>query len=372
MKASLNCNGSVSGGTCFPHVHLVAGHSGTAASTSLRRVDHAARADYFHGGMRRLTIIFILAAAALSSVAHGAVALSALDQYLVAHGYAGAQFVQFQNTYRLPVIANGKAGDLTIDTGAPTSIIYTSNLSKFGLASKNTGIAVHGVFGKGTENVGMTTIPKLAMGNCTLLNVKAAVISDPGSGGLYRTYGMSDGLFGLREMARYGAVLDLANHLLLVHPGGPAKEVSPGIRSLLTSQGYTPIDLEIVAGHLRVPATVNGTPCHLIVDTGAFLTTLDQQFARTARIGGYNSGVYAHGFGTKARPIQVSQFPEFKVGDFMIRNASVTISDLDPELLGKDEKSRASGLLGAEYLGLHGAIIDLNSITLYLRPKAKP
>ena len=116
-------------------------------------------------------------------------------------------------------------------------------------------------------------------------------------------------------------------------------------------------------------AMVNGTPCHLIVDTGAFLTTLDQQFARKARIGGYNSGQYAQGFGTKARPILVAQFPEFKVGDFVIRNASVTISDLDPELLGADEKSRATGLLGAEYLGLHGAIIDCNSSTLYLRPK---
>ena len=339
---------------------------------SQRRIDLVTRADYFHGGMRKLTITFILAAAVLSSVAQGSVALSPLDQYLVAHGYAGAQFVQFQNTYRLPVSANGKAGDLTIDTGAPASIIYTASLNKFGLTYKDSGVAVHGVFGKGSENVGITTIPKLAMGNCTLLNVKAAVMSAPGGSGIYQHYGKSDGLLGLREMIRYGAVLDLANHLLLVHPGGPAKEVSPGIRSLLTSQGYTAIDLEIASGHLRVAAMVNGTPCHLLVDTGAFLTTLDRQFARTARIGGYNSGVYAHGFGTKARPIQVSQFPEFKVGNFMIKNASVTISDLDPELLGKTEKTRAAGLLGAEYLGLHGAIIDLNRTTLFLRPQTKP
>ena len=321
--------------------------------------------------MRRPTVvpILILSLAVLASAAHGTVALTALDHYVVAHGYGGAQFVQFQNTYRLPIIANGKAGDLTIDTGAPTSVIYKATLSKFGLSPKSTGIAVHGVFGKSSERVGITTIQQLAMGNCTLMNVKATVISDPGGGGLYRTYGTSDGLFGLREMVRYGAVLDLTNHLLLIHPGGPAKEISPGIRSLLTGQGYTPIDLAIAQGHLQVAAMVNGTPCHLIVDTGAFLTTLDQQFARKARIGGYNSGQYAQGFGTKARPIKVAQFPEFKVGGFMIRNASVTISDLDPELLGSDGKSGATGLLGAEYLGLHGAIIDCNSTTLYLRPK---
>ena len=301
----------------------------------------------------------------------GAAPLTALDQYVVAHGYGGAQFVAHENTYRLPIIVNGKAGDLTIDTGAPHSIIYKATLGKFGLTARSTDVVVHGAFGKGTEKVGTTTIPQLAMGNCTLMNVKAAVISDPRSGGLYRTYGTSDGLFGLREMIRYGAVLDLANNLLLVHPGGPTKGISPGIRSLLSKQGYTPIDLTIVQGHLRVSAMVHGTPCQLIVDTGAFFTTLDQQFARKARIGGYDSGAYAEGLGTKARPIKVSRFPEFKVGDFMIKNASVTITELDPEMLGSQEKTSASGLLGGDYLGLHGAIIDLNSGTLYLRA-AKP
>lgn len=345
---------------------------GEDGGASLCRVDHFARADYFDGAMQKLIIIFILIAGALTPIAPGSVALSALDQYLVAHGYAGAQFIQFQNTYRLPISANGKVGDLTIDTGAPSSIIYTKSLNKFGLTYKDSGVAVHGVFGKGSENFGITSIPTLTMGNCTLLNVKAAVVSAPGGVGIYQNYGASDGLFGLREMVRYGAVLDLANHLLLVHPGGPAREVSPGIRSLLTRQGYTAVDLEIAAGHLKVAAVVNGAPCRLLVDTGAFLTTLDQQFARTARIGGFNSGLYAHGFGTKARPVQVSHFPEFKIGGFTIKNASVAISDLDPELLGKTEKSHVAGLLGAEYLGLHGGVIDLNSLTLYLRPQAKP
>ena len=321
--------------------------------------------------MKRQTVvpILIFAAGALSSVAHGGVALSALDSYVVSQGYAGAQFIQNENTYRLPINANGKAGDLTIDTGAPTSIVYKAALQKFGLTATETENRVHGVFGKGQEKVGKTTIRQLAMGNCTLMNVKAAVLSDPESGGLYRAYGLSDGLFGLREMVNFGAVLDLSNHLLLVHPGGRQKAVSAGIRSILTKQGYTAVDLGFSNGHLRVAAMVNGTRCDLIVDTGSFLTTLDQEFARTARIGGYNTGQYARGLGTKARPIKVSQFPEFKVGSFMIKNASVTITELDSEILGGEGKAKAAGLLGAEYLGRHGAIFDFNDGTLYLRPK---
>lgn len=304
------------------------------------------------------------------TAAQGAAALTALDRYLVSRGYAGAQFIQYQNTYRLPIIANGKPGDLTIDTGAPSSVIFKATLKKFGLTASNTDIAVRGAFGEGKEKIGLTSIHQLAMGNCTLMNVKAMVVSDPGSGGLYRKYGLSDGLFGLREMLKFGAVLDISNHLLLLHPGGQVKGISAGIRALLTKEGYTPIDMSVVGGHLHVSAVVNGTPCRLVVDTGAFLTVIDQTFARQARLGGYGTGQNAQGFGAKARPIRVSQFPEFKVGDFVIKNASVTITELDRGLLGgENSKTPSVGLLGAEYLGRHGAIFDFNEGTLYLRPR---
>ena len=333
-------------------------------------VDHAAQGDYLHAFMCKPSIIptLLFALAALSPVARGAVALSALDAYVVAHGYGGAQFIQYRNTYRLPIIDIEKAGELRIDSGSDVSLFLKDTLKKFVWSQQATEEVVHGAFGKGTEKVGLTSIQKLAMGNCTLLNVRAAVVSDPESGGLYRMYGVSDGLFGLREMLKYGAVLDISNHLLLVHPGGKVKGISEGIRSLLTKQGYTPVELTVIDGHLHVPAVVNGTACRLVVDTGAFLTVLDEQFARKARLGGYNTGQYAQGFGTKARPIRVSQFSEFKVGDFMIRNASVTITDLDPALRG-GANNPAVGLLGAEYLGMHGAVFDFNSGTLYLRPK---
>ncbi|MEO7723254.1 MAG: hypothetical protein ABIU29_00975, partial [Chthoniobacterales bacterium] len=105
---------------------------------------------------------FVLLAAAVSvlstsfSPARGAVALNALDQYVVAHGYAGAQFIQIDNSYRLPIIANGKAGDLTIDTGSPSAVVFQAVLKKFGLAREETNIAVHGAFGKGSEKIGRT------------------------------------------------------------------------------------------------------------------------------------------------------------------------------------------------------------------------
>ncbi|HEY1582380.1 MAG TPA: aspartyl protease family protein [Chthoniobacterales bacterium] len=309
------------------------------------------------------TILFALSIAC----AHAAAPLTAVDAFVVSKGFGGAQFVRFQNTYRVPINANGKVGDLTIDTGAGSTIIYKAGVKKFSLIPTETSEQVHGVFGKGKEKVSIVTIHQLAMGNLTLMNVKAGVISDAASGGLYRPFGLSDGLLGLREMLKYGMVLDLNNHLILAHPGGPMRGISDGIRSILTKQGYTPVSLSIVEGHLRVPAVINGTPTRLILDTGAFLTVIDRNFARRARIGGYDTGIVAQGLGTHGRAIGYSQFDELKVGDFTIKNASVTVSDLDSAITGGQEQ--AAGLLGADYLGKHGAIFDFNGPTVYLRPK---
>ncbi len=98
--------------------------------------------------------------------------LNAVDQYVVSRGFGGAQFLRIENTYRLPIIANGKPGDLILDTGAPSSVIFKAAVKKFGLKETGTDIAVHGAFGKSREKLSVTTIQQLAMGNCTLTNVK--------------------------------------------------------------------------------------------------------------------------------------------------------------------------------------------------------
>ena len=93
------------------------------------------------------------------------------------------------------------------------------------------GIESGEIFGNGFLETHKLGHDQLSMGNLTLMNVKAGVISDANSGGLYRPFGLSDGLLGLREMLKYGMVLDLSNHLILAHPGGQMKGISGGIRS---------------------------------------------------------------------------------------------------------------------------------------------
>jgi predicted aspartyl protease len=313
------------------------------------------------------TILFAILAVAPCD---GAVALGALGQFLAGHGYGGAQLVHPGNFYRLPITSNGKAGDLLVDTGASTSLIYRASLSKLSVTATETEHAVHGAFGKARKRLGLATIPSLTMGNCTLLNMRVAVASDNEGRGIFRRYGSSDGLFGLREMLHYGAVLDLGNRLLFVRPNGPSKEFGAAVNSILTSQGYTPVKLIPLRSHVHVAGAINGMPCHFLVDTGAFFTAIDREAAAKARIGGDRTEAVAQGLGSSGGEVRLAKFPSLRIGEYEIKRASATVIRLDHEVLGRGTSLEDAGLLGVDYLGKNSAVFDFNSGTLYLKSKA--
>lgn len=319
----------------------------------------------------RIVLIALLLTTCCLSRAQAAVALDPLGRFLTSHGYGGAQLVHPGNYFRVPINSNGRAGDLTIDTGAPTSLIYRASLGKLGLTETLTKQAVGGAFGRGREHFGITKISSLTMGNCTLLNMMVAVASDNEGRGIFRRYGSSDGLLGLREMVRFGAVLDLGNRLLYFRPKGPSQDIGSGTKSILLAKGYAAISFLGGQSHLRVPGAINGMPCRFIVDTGAYLTSIDQDAAYKARIGGRKTRFVARGLGKSGGEISAASFPSLRVGDYEIKNASTAVIHLSDELLGRGTDAEAAGLLGADYLGMNSAVFDFNSRTLYLKAKAK-
>ncbi len=318
---------------------------------------------------KRILLTALIWASCSISRCDGAVVLDPLGRFLAGHGYGGAQLVHLQNFFRVPIVSNGKAGDLIIDTGAPFSVVFRGSLGKLGLTETETQQSVHGAFGRGRERFGLTTIHSLTMGNCTLLNMPVAVASDNEGRGIFRRYGSSDGLFGLREMLKYGSILDLGNRLLFVRPNGPSKDSAQAVKSILAAEGYTAVDLAIARSHLRVAGSVNGLACHFIVDTGAFFTLIDRDAAYKARIGGTRTELAAEGIGRSGGQVSIARFPSLRIGSYEIANASAAVVALDAEIVGRGTALETAGLLGAEYLGMNSAVFDFNSGTLYLKPK---
>ncbi|HET9419427.1 MAG TPA: aspartyl protease family protein [Chthoniobacterales bacterium] len=325
----------------------------------------------------------------IPNLSRGAVALDALGSYLTQHGYGGAQLVPVGKFYHLPVSANGKPGNLIIDTGSPATLIFRSSVKELGLTESKTTSHVRGAFGPSREFYGTATIKELKAGNCTLTNVPVAVAPVVSYGGRHAN---ASGVLGLRELVKFAAILDLSHHLVyftssrpnvqhfeaatwmrtkngwrLVPPGS---ELSQMVRSILTEQGWTPVPFSIAHRHLRIAGAANGASCYFMLDTGSYLTLLDAAFAKRARIGDAPARIAAQGIGRSATDVRLAIVPAMRIGSYEIKPASATVAVLDSEAIGRGTDSEVAGLLGIEHLAMNSAIFDFTSRQLYLRPRA--
>src|SRR5438876_3902687 len=191
-------------------------------------------------------------------IGHGGVRLDGLGLYLTKNGYGGAQLVQLGNFFHLPIQTSGKPANLVVDTGSPSTLIFRSSLKGLNLNESTTSELVNGAFTQARDFYGLTTIKALTAGNCTLTNVPVAVASGSADTGFSRAH--SNGLFGLRELIKFGPVLDLRNHLIYLRPSRPGSSVDSGIKSILSRQGCTVVPLLVRDNHLFVAGALNGVP----------------------------------------------------------------------------------------------------------------
>jgi predicted aspartyl protease len=296
-------------------------------------------------------------------IGRGAVTLDALGLCLTKNGYGGAPLVHLGNYYHLPMQSNGKPGNLVVDTGGPMTLLYRSSLGRLNLAESKTTEHVNGAFGRGGDVYGLTTIKALTAGNCVLTNVPVAVASDSSF-----TRQLSNGVLGLRELIKFGAVLDLQNHLLYLRPSRPAEKVGSEIKAILSRQGYTAVPLLLQKSHLYVVGAVNGVPCHFIVDSGSYLTSLDTRFAVRTKLNVGSTRLVGEGLGGSS-PEGMTRLSSLRIGNYEIKNGSATVAPLNPVIFAAH--SDTAGLLGAEYLAINRAIFDFVSGTMYLRPPAR-
>jgi predicted aspartyl protease len=299
-----------------------------------------------------------------AGVGRSAVTLDPLGFYLTKNGYGGAQLVQLGNFYHLPIQSGGKPGNLVVDTGSPMTLIFRSSLNGLNLTESKMTKRVSGAFGRGGDVYGLTTIKALTVGNCTLTNMPVAIASGSADSSFSRAH--SNGLLGLRELIKFGAVLDLRNHLIYLRPSRPGSSVGSEIKSILSRQGYTVIPVLVRNNHLFVAGALNGVPCYFIVDTGGYVTAFDIDFVTRAKLKVAGTRLVAESFGGRT-PVGITTFPSLRIGNYEIKNGSASVARLNPEVLRSHFE--IAGLIGVEYLTISRAIFDFVSGTMYLQPR---
>ncbi len=179
----------------------------------------------------------------------------------------------------------------------------------------------------------------------------------------------SNGLLGLRELIKFGAILDLPNRLIYLRPSRPGEEVGEGIKSILLRQGFTSVPLSVAGFHLHVPGAAKGVPCSFLVDTGAYLTALDRDFASRAKIQPVHARLTAVGLGSSSGDVGLAIFPSLRIGNYEIKRGSARscVWIRDSSVAEPAPKLRACSASTI----LNSAIFDLVTGTLYLRPRSR-
>ena len=332
--------------------------------------------------MKKLFAVLLLVATFVPFTAQSQQQPGTLTGFLSGQGLVGVKLERrLGNHLFVPVSINDRRAALAIDTGAPVTLIDKNSAGTFGLKVESTTVNVGGIFGKRWEHYGTSTAKSIAMGNCVVTNVPVALADESdlnpdinstaiGSHipGLKRLAHLN-GLFGAREMNKFGMIIDCARQILYINPNGPSTAVSQKLADLLSGKGFTRIPMRWNStNHLEVPAVLNSHPTRLIVDTGASITVVDKTLASQAGVAVSGTGFRQDVGEGRSEPLGTADVKELKIGDFTIPKATVGVVNVSGDVLhSKTAEESNSGLIGAEYLAWNFAVIDVGGMALYLR-----
>jgi hypothetical protein len=190
----------------------------------------------------------------------------------------------------------------------------------------------------------------------------------------------ADGIIGRDLLRRHGAIINCRTRQLFVRRNAAHRLNLAGVTR---AQGFSAIPLEETRRGLTLACSIAGRPGRLVLDTGAFLTGLDDDAARLLGLAGEPSRATARNFEGRVRPIQLVQVNDLRIGGVAIPPQKLVVTDLFTrrkqrpysgmnrvEFYAPRPSARGDriyGLLGNELLDLHHGIIDLETLTLFLK-----
>jgi predicted aspartyl protease len=292
-------------------------------------------------------------------------------------GYHATQLTRgSQNHLLAPATVNGQPATFLLDTGADASFLQAERAQAFGV--QPTG--VEAPTGRRSFPVGVATdlrIGGMSLGSATFSIYRAAQLGGPVPG---RSGRAADGLLGRDLLRRYNAVINCRSRQLFL-ASDPARRLN--LAATARAQGFAAIPIEETRRGLTVPCMINGRAGRLVLDTGAFLTGFDDDAARLLGLTGEPSAAKARSFEGRVRPLQLVQVDDLRIGGVRIPPQKFVVTDLFQRRqlrtytgLNRIEfyaprpgarGDRIYGLLGSELLDLHQAIIDLGTMTLFMK-----
>lgn len=282
-----------------------------------------------------------------------------------------------QNHLLMPAIIGGRPVTFLLDTAIEINLLQADRASSLGLAQLGQEAVVGG------RSLPVAQADDLRAGGANLGKEVFALYQASQLGGPIPGVAGSraDGVIGLDFLQRHQAVINCRTRHLFLRTD-PARRLDP---ATAIQAGFVRVPIEESRrGFLTVPCSIHRRPGRLILDTGAFLTGIDNDAARSLGLSGHPSRITARGLDGKVQPVHLVRIDDLKIGGFSLPSQEFVVLDV----FGKRQPLRTFtginrieyyeprrtargdtifGLLGNEILDQHRAIIDLGSMSLLLR-----
>ena len=340
-----------------------------AAGSPLRTADPAAVSLTFRRQNKRVLICVLLA---LTPISIFGAAKNRSAMHLPGYKAVPVHYGPL-NKMIMSVRINGYPANLLVDTGASQAILdkdiaESAGVKPFQRALNQVHFSVPSqVFTMGSEINGQLLPVGLAQNitaggmnfRSTPVAVRSSSHSSSGTGA-----GHVDGVLGLDILLRHKAVINCRTKLIFF-------KVDQGrqmnLNFIAASEKFTRVPIQREEnGALTVRCSIRGQPVHLLVDTGAFVTTLHDAFVKSLGIGSEPTRISAQFGHGQSKRISAAKITDLCIGAFKVPSEKFGVARL-PSFALQQGSSRIAGILGMDTLYIHHAIIDLDGLSLFLK-----
>ena len=271
------------------------------------------------------------------------------------------------NKMLMEVTVNGHRARFVVDTGAGYSVLDAGRARSLRVSP----VGADSPYGEFTNLNGeiyrVGYINKLRAGAMDFGGGPIALFRPANAEAAIHSRGGDDsaaGILGADILTRYKAVINCSTKTIFFKTdSSPRLQIA----QFAASQHFTRVPLrEEVTRAFTVPASINGHPCRLLVDTGAFITTFDLRRAKEFGLsftGTKMKGSFADGV---SRQVAIGQVRNLKIGDYHVPPQKLAATVM-PDFAVDQGQLNLAGILGMELLALNRAIIDFESMSLFLK-----
>jgi predicted aspartyl protease len=267
------------------------------------------------------------------------------------------------NKMIMSVRINSQPANLLVDTGSDQLIVNAEAAESFGVRPSQRGFRYIRYTQIDGELLPIAFVQNLSAGPMNFgsspVTLRSSNRFSSGTGA-----GHVDGVLGLDMLLRHKAVINCRTKLVFFKVD-PSR--SAALSPIAASEKFTRVPIRREdSGALTVSCSIRGQSARLLVDTGAFVTTLHEGFVKSLGLVSEPTRISAQ-FGRGAsKRISATKIDDLNIGGFKVPAEKFGVTSL-PQFALQQGNSKIAGILGLDTLYNCHAIIDLDSMSLFLK-----